>query len=118
MRMIQAFFMLLLFQFAGEMLHNLLHLALPGPVVGMVLLAGWLMLKPAQLAGPLGTTADGVLSWLGLLFVPAGAAVAANLAMLRREGLAAGVALFASTLLTLAVTLLVMHALERRRRAA
>ncbi len=117
MQILQAFLTLLLFQLAGDTLQSLLHLPLPGPVLGMALLALWLLFKPAQLHGPLGKTADQLLTWLGLLFVPAGTAVVANLAMLRAAWLPASVALIGSTLLTLAVTAFVMQTLARRRTA-
>ena len=48
--MIAAIALILGCQLAGEALHLLTGLPLPGPVIGMVLLFGWLKLVPREYA--------------------------------------------------------------------
>jgi len=60
-------------------------------------------------------TANGLLRHLSLLFVPAGVGVMAHLGRLSHEWLPISVSLVLSTLLTIAVTAVVMRALLARR---
>ena len=119
MALLTSFVTLLLFQLAGELLHQALHLPLPGPVLGMALLALWLS-RPSggkeTISPSLASTADGLLSILGLLFVPAGVGIVANLDVIRQEWLPITLSLVVSTLLTLVVTAWVMHAMIRPQR--
>lgn len=46
--MIGAIALLLVCQLAGEVIHRLTSLPLPGSVIGMVLLLGWLGLVPRE----------------------------------------------------------------------
>jgi holin-like protein len=114
MSMIQSIFILLLFQLAGESLRALTHTKIPGPVFGMILLAAFYILRRREPSPALQQSADGLLSWLGLLFVPAGVGIVANLALLRSAWLPIGVALIASTVLTLITTAWIMHRFGRR----
>ncbi len=107
MATLRSFFVLLLFQGLGLGLRTLLHLPLPGPVLGMVLLAGWLLWRD-KLSPSMMETSSGLLSWLGLLFVPAGVGIVTELALLRSAWFSVTVALIGSTLLTLLVTAGVM----------
>lgn len=100
---------LLLFQTAGEALRKATHMPVPGPVLGMVMLAAWYILRGKEPEEPLQQTADGQLRWLGLLFVPAGVGIVANLALVRSAWLPISVSLVCSTVLTLAVTAWIMH---------
>jgi holin-like protein len=114
MLMIKPIFILLLFQLAGESLRALTHTQIPGPVIGMILLAAFYILRRREPSLPLQQAADGLLSWLGLLFVPAGVGIIANLALLRSAWLPISVALIASTFLTLITTAWIMHRFGRR----
>jgi putative effector of murein hydrolase LrgA (UPF0299 family) len=114
MAILRSFLVLLLAQLAGEGLHRVLHLPLPGPVLGMALLAAVLLLRRREPDAALVKTSNGLLAWLGLLFVPAGAGVVANLSLLRSAWLPIVVALLVSTVLTASVTALVMQWLLRR----
>jgi holin-like protein len=114
MAVLRSFLVLLVAQFAGEALHRVLHLPLPGPVLGMALLAAALLLRKREPDAALVETSNALLAWFGLLFIPAGAGVVANLGLLRASWLPILVALVASTLLTAAVSALVMRALQRR----
>jgi holin-like protein len=125
--MLPVFGLLLACQLAGEVLVRAAGLPLPGPVLGLCLLAGLLFL--GQAAGyvtregidaqPIGKVTAGLLGVLGLLFVPAGVGAIDQLPLLREYGLALAVALIGSTVLTLIVTvsvyLAVLRLLERRR---
>ncbi len=114
MALLQSVATLLLFQLFGELLHTLLHLPLPGPVLGMGLLTVWLLRSKQELNPALARTAEGLLSILGLLFVPAGVGIVANLALIRTAWLPLTVSLVISTLLTLVVTAAVLQGLLKR----
>ncbi len=105
---------MLVAQLVGEAMHRLLHLPLPGPVLGMALLAVVLLLRRREPEEPLQQTSGALLRWFGLLFVPAGAGVFANLGLLRAAWLPVVVTLVVSSMLTAAVTALVMRAMLRR----
>jgi putative effector of murein hydrolase LrgA (UPF0299 family) len=114
MAILRSFLVLLLFQLAGTVMQTTTRIAVPGPVLGMALLAAWLMFRGNQSEHPLHATATGLLGWLGLFFVPAGVGIIANFALLRSAWLPLAVALVGSTLLTLLVTAGTMHLLQRR----
>ncbi len=113
--MVRAFFVLLLFQLAGEALSRFAHIPVPGPVLGMVLLAVYYISRRRAPSVGTQTVADGLLSVLGLLFVPAGVGIVANLALLRAAWMPITVALVGSTLLTLVATASVMHLVQTQR---
>jgi len=101
--------LLLLCQSAGEVAARALHLPLPGPVLGMLLLLA--LLAWAPLRTPVAAAADGLLQHLSLLFVPVGVGVITHLALVSQYGLRIAAVLLLSTLLGLAVTALVLQAL-------
>ena len=90
----------------GETIAFALALPLPGPVIGLLLMMGYLIFKPAQL-DRLRPTALDMLRHLSLLFVPAGVGIMLHGARLQTEGWKLLVVLVVSTLSTLAVTALV-----------
>ncbi len=109
--MLNAITLLLLFQLAGEAIALLLALPVPGPVIGMGLLFATLALRsgvPAELR----STAQNLLQHLSLLFVPAGVGVMLHARRMADEWLPLVVALVASTFLTIAITALVLRALD------
>ena len=111
--MLPSLTLLILCQFAGEVITRASNLPLPGPVLGLVLLLGVLMLR----GGPdeaMKTTSSNLLRHLLLLFVPAGAGVVTQLDVLGRNLLPAMVAIIVSTALGLGVTAWVMQRLMRR----
>lgn len=110
-----ALFGLLVCQLIGEVLSRTLHIPIPGPVLGMLLLATWYALRRREPERPMVHAANGLLRWLGLLFVPAGVGIVANLDLLRAAWLPVSVALVGSTLLTLLTTALLMQWLTRSR---
>lgn len=109
-----AFFILIACQLLGESLRLLLALPVPGPVIGLFLLAGALARRDAAAAPtPLDRAAGALLAYMGLLFVPAGVGLITQLDLLRREWLPIIGGLVGSTVLGLVVTGLVMHHLSR-----
>ena len=103
---------LLMFQFAGEMMRAIIGLPVPGPVIGMVLLLIALLAKLPMPAG-IHATSRKVLAYLGLLFVPAGAGVVTRLPMIGAHWLPIVVAVVGSTIVTMVITAVVMRRLER-----
>ncbi len=102
--------MLLVCQLAGEVLVRLTGLPLPGPVAGMVILLAGLMVKGGIPDG-LNSVGGTLLRYLALLFVPAGVGVVAHLELVGRQLLPIAAAILLGTLLTIAVTGLVVQAL-------
>ncbi len=99
---------LLLCQSLGEALTRLVHLGLPGPVIGMLMLV--LLLRWEWVRDSVGVAADALLAHLSLLFVPVGVGVMTHLALLSQYGLRLTVALLLSTWIGLIVTALVLRA--------
>jgi putative effector of murein hydrolase LrgA (UPF0299 family) len=124
--MIRGFAVLLLCQLAGESVARALSLPVPGPVLGLALLvaglAAWHRFRPfadkSLQTSAVGQVADGLLSALALLFVPAGVGVVQYVGLIGSYGLALGLALVVSTFVTLLATvgtfLLVKRLVERR----
>jgi holin-like protein len=119
--MIRALALLLLCQLAGEVLTRALGLPVPGPVIGLALLAIGAMMY-ARLTGAetsaiestdLGMTASALLGSLGLLFVPAGVGIVQQLPLIGGYALAIFAALLVSTVLTLLVTVYVFILVKR-----
>jgi len=115
--MLAALTTLLLYQLLGEVIVQGLGLPVPGPVLGMIFLFLTLMLR----GGPseeLRQTSGTLLQHLSLLFVPAGAGVMVYFARLGDEWLPIVVSVVGSTVLTIAVTGVVLRFLIRRREGA
>ncbi|MBK1660159.1 CidA/LrgA family protein [Paracraurococcus ruber] len=112
--MIAALTALLTCQLLGEVLVRALHLPVPGPVLGMVLLFAALLARGRAVPGELGATADALLGNLGLLFVPAGVGVVLYLPLLARDWAPVSLAVLAGTLLAIAATGRLAQALLRR----
>lgn len=110
--MIEAFAFLLLAQLAGEVIVRGLGLPVPGPVVGLVLLAVILVRRGTPKS--LSDTAHGLLRNLSLLFVPAGVGIMRQVDTITGNWLALSLGLVVSTIATLAVTALVFRWAQRR----
>ena len=128
--MIASLALILLAQLVGEVLARGAGVPIPGPVIGMGLMFGFLLLRDSRIGlprilpkplvdGTLETTARGLLMNLSLMFVPAGVGVVGRLDLLRAQGLKLAIVLVVSTALSLLVTVLVFRAVasrvERRR---
>lgn len=110
--MLPAFTILLLFQCLGEGVVFMLGLPLPGPVAGMLLLLAALVARPTLLKA-VEEGANTLLSHLSLLFIPAGVGILATAASGSGHWLAILAALVGSTVLTLAVTGLLLRGMGR-----
>lgn len=103
---------LLAFQLLGEVISRTLLPALPGPVLGLVLLLTAMLALP-KLAVAIRPTANGLLSHLSLLFVPAGVGVVGHLDLIADHGVALIAALVLSTVLAITVGALVFVGVAR-----
>jgi len=116
--MLFALLVLIGCQLIGELAREAFHLTLPGPVIGMFLLAAILVIRGGKRQRPLPPdlekTGEALIASMGLLFVPAGVGVVAEADLLRQEWLPIVVALCVSTILSTAVTGGVMHFMMNR----
>jgi holin-like protein len=99
-------------QLLGELAVRYFALPVPGPVAGMALLFGLLLIR-GTVPENVGAVGDALLKNLALLFVPAGVGVMAHLGLLGQDLLPITVALIGSTVATIAVTALLMSWLAR-----
>lgn len=106
--MLLTFAILLIFQCMGEVVVYVLKLPIPGPVAGMLLLLGVLLLSP-NLMTRLESTANELLRHLALLFVPAGVGIVVSASSLEGHWIAVISSVLISTVLTLVVTASVMR---------
>jgi len=106
--MVAAFAQLLACQLAGEVVTRWLNLPIPGPVLGLVILATILLVRVRyrddRLELPVERTATAILANLGLLFVPAGVGVVQQLGLLSSNAVGIALTLVCSTLVTLLAT--------------
>ena len=112
MPLINAITLLLIYQLAGEVSVRLLGLPVPGPVVGMVMLFITLMIR-GQMVKAVEPASSALLGHLSLLFVPAGVGLIVHFNRLGNEWLPISVTLLLSTIITMAVTALVMQWVTR-----
>ncbi|MBL9057808.1 MAG: CidA/LrgA family protein [Rhodobacteraceae bacterium] len=110
--MIPALLAILSCQLAGEAIARTLSLPLPGPVLGMVLMVLALVVSP-RLAALVQPVAQGILSHMSLLFVPAGAGVVGHIATLGADGVPVFLALLGSTVLAIAAGALTFAGVAR-----
>lgn len=110
--MIAGLSLILICQLIGEVVVRGLHLAVPGPVIGLVLLLMLLLLRdrfPALARSPfcgegIEQASRGLLANLSLLFVPAGVGVVQKLDLLAEHGIAIIAVLAISVVATLLAT--------------
>jgi holin-like protein len=103
---------LLACQIAGEWLAQALGLAIPGPVLGMALLATALAVA-RRVPHTLGRVSDELLKAMPLFFVPAGVGVLTLADTLESTWPAVVVALLTSTIVAIAITGLAMRGVQR-----
>jgi holin-like protein len=111
--MIPGLVQILLWQGAGELVSHFLLPAIPGPVLGLVLLLLFLILR-GSVPETLAFVSDAFSQHLGLLFVPAATGVILFLPQLREHAWAVVSALLASVVLTVGTTALVLKGLSRK----
>jgi holin-like protein len=115
--LLQAFAVLLVFQCLGEGLVFLFGWPVPGPVTGMLLLLAALVAYP-RLQDVVESGATELLRHLSLLFVPAGVGIVVAASSGSGQWLAIAASVVSSTLVTLAVTALVLQGLTPRKQPA
>lgn len=119
--MIASLSLILLCQLIGEVFVRALHLPMPGPVIGLVLLLVLLFARDrfTLLArGPLQgegveQASRGMLANLSLLFIPAGVGVVQKLDLLAEHGVAIIIILAVSVVVTLLATVATFLAVSR-----
>jgi holin-like protein len=123
--MIASLTLILFAQLLGEMIARSSGLPVPGPVLGMALMLGFLVLRdrgprlvprllpPPLTDGTLERTGKGLLANLSLMFVPAGAGIVGRLDVLEAQGVKLALVLVVSTAAALLATVLTFLAVQR-----
>ena len=110
--MISGLVQILIFQGLGELITYFFLPLIPGPVIGLILLLGFLALRRSVNAS-LDDVAATFSQHFGLLFVPAAVGVVMFWPHLKTHAVAVAAALVVSVVLTIAVTALVLKGLSR-----
>lgn len=103
---------IMLFEVAGDYLQALVGLPIPGPVIGMALML-FALIARGGLPGQLDRAAGGILFYLPMLFVPAGAGVMAHFDLIKMQWPALVIGIVGSSVLAISVTALTMRGVER-----
>ena len=116
--MLNSIFLILFFQLVGEFIQKFLEISIPGPVIGLLLLLTTLLLSkksyykiPVKFEINLINSAESLLNYLPLLFIPVGVGVVMHLSLLEDNLVPVLLVIIIGTLLTLAVTAFVMDRL-------
>lgn len=88
---------------AGEILSRLNIIPVPGPVIGLVFLYCQITYE-GSMSDELGSVADRLLQFLGMLFVPAGVGVVGHLDRMSAEALPIAAAIIGGTAMTIVAT--------------
>jgi len=110
---IEGLVRILLFQGLGEVIGHFVLPLVPGPVIGLVLLLGFLVWRGEVHEG-VELVSSAFMRYLGLLFVPAAVGVVMFLPHLQRQAAAIAVALLVSVIATIAVSALIAKLLSRK----
>lgn len=111
--MINGFIKLLVFLLLGEAVSHLLPIAIPGAVIGMVLLFLWLTIRDTEDSQLVGFS-TALLRHLSLLFIPASVGIMVHLDYLITEWVAILAAVLVSTLMSIVVTAFVARGIKPR----
>ena len=116
--MLNSIFVILFFQLVGEFIQKFLELSVPGPVIGLFLLLIILLMSkknyykiPINFQINLINSAENLLNYLPLLFIPVGVGVVMHLSLLEDNLVPVMLVIIIGTLLTLAVTAFVIDKL-------
>ena len=104
---------LVLFQLLGTALNHLLVPVLPGPIIGLLLLLGFLMVR-GQVSEPLSLAASSLLRYLPLLLVPPAVGVMVYATDIAADFWAIAGALVLSLLISMAFVGVLMQRLLKR----
>ena len=114
MPLVIGFLMLVGLQLLGDFISELFNLPIPGAIIGMVLLLVILVFRKAKdVPSDIAVTADGLIKYIGLLFVPAGAGVSLYLGLIADQWVMILTASFLSTAFTLIFCALIYKALSK-----
>lgn len=109
--MLVAIFIIFILQLTGEALQKYFDLAIPGPVVGLMLMLCTLMIAKSKmhpsvisLRTNIINTSEQLLSYLSLLFVPIGVGVIMHLQLLEAQLLRILVVIVVGTICTMIFT--------------
>ena len=111
--MIPGLVQILLWQGLGELVSHFLLPIIPGPVLGLIFLLVFLIIK-GSVNSSLALVSDAFSQHLGVLFVPAAVGVILFLPQLKANAMAIGLALVVSVVLTISVTALVLRFLAKK----
>ena len=115
--MLNSIFIILLFQLMGEFIQKFFEFSIPGPVIGLIFLLSVLLIikkinkKNEAFDTNLVISAENLLSYLPLLFIPVGVGVVMHLSLLEENLVSVLLVIVIGTLLTLALTGYVMEKL-------
>ncbi len=113
--MIRGLVQILIFQGLGEIIAKVLGLPVPGPVIGLILLLVFLLLR-GRIDPDLELVASAFAQHLGLLFIPAAVGVVMFAPQLASHGLAIAAILIISVGLAVAITACLLKWLTRKDR--
>ncbi|QZA79698.1 CidA/LrgA family protein [Deefgea piscis] len=116
LRMLYGLSIIFLALVSGELLRQLFQLPIPAVVIGMLLLTAWCIVRRGAEQRVV-YASEGLLRYLGILFVPAGVGLIELGDKLKSQGVAMVVTILISTVITLLVTGLVLQFLLARRKA-
>ena len=111
--MLKGIITLLIFQFLGECIAKLFERLVPGPVIGMVLLLLFLMIKKSSFES-LDNAVLIHLRYLPLLFIPAAMGIITQADIISKEFWAISISLLLGTIIALAFTAKLMDYLTIR----
>lgn len=114
MNFLKQFFVILLFSFAGELLHLLIPLQIPASIYGLLLLFAALMLGVVRLP-QVKKSAGFLIEIMPLMFIPAGVGLMESWGLLRPILVPVCVILVVSTVLVMGVSGRVTQAIMRHR---
>ena len=118
--MLKSVFIILLYQLIGELFQKFFGLSIPGPVIGLILLLLTLLLiqkrqRVVPIKEDLFNSAEILLNYLPLLFIPVGVGVVMHLSLLEDNLASVVLVIILGTLLTLALTGYVMEKILRKK---
>lgn len=117
--MLKGFFIILLFQLAGEVIQKFFSLVIPGPVIGLIfLLFTLIFLRRVKVKNILNvkkdvmSTGTAITSYLSLLFVPIGVGVVMHISYLEKNLFQVLGVVVIGTMLTVGLTAKLMEYLN------
>jgi holin-like protein len=120
--MLNSVFLIFLFQLIGELIQKVLELNIPGPVIGLILLLTSLLLSKKydyklikNLKINLINSAENLVHYIPLFFLPVGVGVVMHLSFLEGSLVKVLFIIVFGTLITLAITGLLMEKLLKNK---